>query len=497
MPYVLRPGTSSWVSTARTPGTASAGDDVDPADARPRMRAAQRRAPQHPVGPQVRRVGELALDLRDAVRPPDRRRRPRPDLGDRAHVRPPTSAQVGGDRSPRRRCAARRPRPRPRRRRSRSRRAAGPEHDAADRIVDPREAESSSRHSTTSASSPTSACRARRRGRGTARRAACRAPAPPAADSAAARRAAARPAAPDAARRRARRPRWTPRRRPRDRPARRRRSSGTTGAIPAPSRAFDVGQCATPVPVAPKRATRARPGGRSGRATRRRRASRAPRGTRPAARRTARGRTPPPRPSRPCACAAARRAARANSAVSAISSRVTQNGEHGASAIRHIAPGDGSWKRVERLLVGREDRVAVLDDAVRRQPALGHAEVHRAAARVEADAELPRGVDLGRQQIAGAAREHVVVVGRGRAARPQQRREPGARRGALDPRVHARPHRIQLDEPLEQRRLLRQPAGRVLVEVVMAVDEARASRASRRVDLRCPRRPGPGRGRPP
>ena len=33
----------------------------------------------------------------------------------------------------------------------------------------------------------------------------------------------------------------------------------------------------------------------------------------------------------------------AKTAVSAISSWVTLNGEHGASAIRSIDPGDGSW----------------------------------------------------------------------------------------------------------------------------------------------------------
>ena len=44
--------------------------------------------------------------------------------------------------------------------------------------------------------------------------------------------------------------------------------------------------------------------------------------------------------------------------------------------------------------------------------------------------------------------------------------------------VDPRPDRVQLDEPLEQRRLLREPARRPLVEVVVAVDQARASRGS-------------------
>ena len=43
------------------------GRDVQLADARPRVRAAQGRSPQHPVGPQVGGIGEVALHLRDAV----------------------------------------------------------------------------------------------------------------------------------------------------------------------------------------------------------------------------------------------------------------------------------------------------------------------------------------------------------------------------------------------------------------------------------------------
>ena len=57
------------------------GADLDRPDARAGMRRAQRRAPQHVLGPHVRRVGELALDLRDPVGPAHglrrRRRGPR------------------------------------------------------------------------------------------------------------------------------------------------------------------------------------------------------------------------------------------------------------------------------------------------------------------------------------------------------------------------------------------------------------------------------------
>ena len=71
---VFAPGTSSCVSTAWTPGIASASRDVDLDDPRVRVRAAQRVAPEHPGGVEVARVGELARHLRDGV---DARRRSR------------------------------------------------------------------------------------------------------------------------------------------------------------------------------------------------------------------------------------------------------------------------------------------------------------------------------------------------------------------------------------------------------------------------------------
>ena len=122
------------------------------------------------------------------------------------------------------------------------------------------------------------------------------------------------------------------------------RTSGTTGAIPAPSRAFDDGQCATPVRVSPKRATSRvgemhavrepdvvaepaellqvldRPHAEELEAERLLLDGLGHVGVQPHAALRARTRR-----------------------VSAISSRVTLNGEQGASAIRSIEPGDGSW----------------------------------------------------------------------------------------------------------------------------------------------------------
>ena len=85
-----------------------------------------------------------------------------------------------------------------------------------------------------------------------------------------------------------------------------------------------------------------------------------------------------------------------------------------------------------------------------------------------------------------------MVVRRGRAARPQQRRQTRACRRALDPRIDPRPRRIELDQPLEERRLLREPARGPLVEVVVAVDQPGRREAAARVDPRAFERRFPG-----
>ena len=370
---------------------------------------------------------------------PTRRRRCGPSwsCSGQSHLR-----QVAGDLVPRRPSSARRLRPRPCRRRSPYRPAArGPSTRAATGSSMPTWSRSSSRQSTRSASLPTSSVpSSSSRPR---QRAPCSVPSWSASAHviAAGPPRAARPAGPGAAA--AESPASleaapsTPR--PTGAPA---RTSGRTGAMPAPSRALDDGQCATPVPrLAEARDLARRTGARSARARRRRPASRAPRGTRPAARRTAPGRTPPPRPSRPCACAAGRRAARATSAVSAISSRVTLNGEQGASAIRQHRP----RRRVveARPAAARRPRGSCRGPR-RRCPAGARPEKRpRSIAPRHGWKRMPssRATSISHRAAGspGTAREHVVMIGRGRAAGAQQRREPGPRRRALDPLVDPRP----------------------------------------------------------
>ena len=139
--------------------------------------------------------------------------------------------------------------------------------------------------------------------------------------------------------------------------------------MPAPSRAFELGQWATPVPVSPKRAT-----SRSLRCTQW--ASHTSSPSQPSCSRYSTGRQPNcSRQNASSSTVSARWVCRrtprrrASSAVSRISSPVTENGEHGASATRSIAPGRRVVEAGQRVLAGGQDRVAVLDHLVGRQAA--------------------------------------------------------------------------------------------------------------------------------
>ena len=274
-------------------------------------------------------------------------------------------------RSPRRRrSAARRPGPRPRRRRSRvSASGRGPSTSAATGSSIPAWSRSSSRHSTTSASLPTSSVPS------SSSRPRQRAPCSVPSSSASARVIAAGPP-----RSRATSSAWrssppsspasldaapsTPS--PTGAPA---RTSGTTGAIPAPSRAFDDGQCATPVPrlaeardlaLVEVHAVRepdvvAEPAELLEVLDR-------PHAEELQAERLLLDGLGHVRVQPHAALAGE---------LGRLGHQLARDAERRARRERdpHIEPGDGSWKRVQRGVVGGEDRVAVLDHGVRRQPA--------------------------------------------------------------------------------------------------------------------------------
>ncbi len=130
-------------------------------------------------------------------------------------------------------------------------------------------------------------------------------------------------------------------------------------------------------------------------------------------------------------------------------------------------------QRGHALGVG-QDLVERLDERVGRQAAVRLAEIHRAARRRRsADPARARPGARPRGCPVRPAREDVVVVEDRRAARERELGQSRARRGVLGLGVEAGPHRIQLDEPLEERGVLRAGSRERLVEVVVRVDEAR------------------------
>jgi hypothetical protein len=149
---------------------------------------------------------------------------------------------------------------------------------------------------------------------------------------------------------------------------------------------------------------------------------------------------------------------------------------------------------LDGLLARRQDLVPVLDDLVGGQPPARTPEVHRTAARMEPEPDTPRCLHLDLQEIPRAAGEDVVVVGRGGAAGEGEGSAPGAGGGVLGLLVDERPHRVELDEPLEEGRLLGEAAGRPAVEVVMAVHEAQRDQAPAPVDADRPAAVLLGRG---
>ena len=177
-------------------------------------------------------------------------------------------------------------------------------------------------------------------------------------------------------------------------------------------------------------------------------------------------------------CVCSRTSSRsASSAVARINSGVTENGEHGASAMRTIAPHDAVVvQRDEPLAVG-EDLVVVLHDRVGREPAVLLRQAHRAA-RSDGSARPSSCAARisARDEVAAAARVHVEMVGARRAAAERELGQPDPRRHVRRFLVEQRPARVQRRQPLEQRAVHRGPvaAGEVLVDVVVRVDQARA-----------------------
>ena len=192
---------------------------------------------------------------------------------------------------------------------------------------------------------------------------------------------------------------------------------------------------------------------------------------------------------------------RASAADCSSSSPVTENGEQGATPRRSIESGDGSWWRSTASDVA--SRIASISSTTwsgGSPPRLAPRSIAPRVGRKRSPTERAASISAA-EQVAAVGGEHVVVVGRGRAAGARELHERPGRAGAQQLLVQARPHGVERGEPLEERVVDREAAGQPLVEVVVGVDQPRGGQAAGAVDVRRPgqvagRRPGADRGDP-
>ena len=156
---------------------------------------------------------------------------------------------------------------------------------------------------------------------------------------------------------------------------------------------------------------------------------------------------------------------------------VTLNGEHGASAIRSIEPGDGSWNRSTASCERASAWSVVSTTESGGEPAVGRPE--QSMEPRHGWNRIPssrRGLDLDLEQVAAAGRMDVVVVRGRRAPGQRELREPDARRRRLPLGVDVRPHGIELGQPAEQSLLAGPGTRKRLIQVVVGVHERRDPR---------------------
>ena len=231
------------------------------------------------------------------------------------------------------------------------------------------------------------------------------------------------------------------RRRPVARPARpgapAARRSRTGQIRPLPRIMFELGQCATPTPAAPEPGDLGRvgidavrhPGPRRQPAHLGELVDRAPAEALEAVRRPRRG-------PRRGGCAAGRRAARPAPRSRVISAGETLNGEHGASAIRSIDAGDAVVVRRDQPLASRRGsrRRPGPRESGGRPPSFSDSVIDPRVGWNRRPSSRGRG-DLGRPQVAGAARVRRRGGRRSRCSRPGPARPARPRpRGTTPPR---------------------------------------------------------------
>ena len=142
-------------------------------------------------------------------------------------------------------------------------------------------------------------------------------------------------------------------------------------------------------------------------------------------------------------------------------------------------------------MIGLDNTIAILEDKglvlyaiVRRQPALGLAEGHRAAAGVEAHTEILRGLNLAIQVV--PVFENISVVEDRRTTGKRELRQPDERAGARGLLRRARPNAILGLQPGEKVIVLRgdKIARESLIEVMVGINETRQNDLPGKIDHR-------------
>ena len=164
----------------------------------------------------------------------------------------------------------------------------------------------------------------------------------------------------------------------------------------------------------------------------------------------------------------------ASSAVRRISEVVTENGEHGASAICTIAPSPRLVITRHHAFAVGEDGVLVLHDAVRRQAAVALRQVHRAARQQHAQAEPLGRRDFDVDGVFEPCRKNIMMIGRRGAAGQHQFRHRQGHAEIERLRRQPRPDRIKRLQPWKQLAVERRRHGarERLIEMMMGVDQA-------------------------
>src|SRR6266478_8846337 len=141
------------------------------------------------------------------------------------------------------------------------------------------------------------------------------------------------------------------------------------------------------------------------------------------------------------------------------------------------------------LAVG-EDRILILDNAVRRKPAVAMRQVHRAARQHHSDAEPLRRSNLDVNRLGQPLWEHIMMVGARGAAGEKKLGHRHGRRKVQRFRGQPRPNRIERLEPGKQLAIQGRWSGsrKRLVEMMMGIDQARHHNMVARLEDRGVRR---------